>query len=229
MIPLKALYKVSTFSLNIFSLIHVDLDRYGSRTTSDSSAPSSEDNTPVSRGATKKLSSFSSRKIIDASEVGKSSHGNKEKGKPADNYYTPKIAKKQGTLYKLTILQNASKPSFEQAHPHTTTNAKSEELKSDLSRRLAEVAKSNESKSASLKQVSSFQNLSSEDKPKAEVAFSGKNLVFGPRVDDKILKKHINLILRGLNYSLKLLKPPPMSYIQSRQIVLKELKSKHYS
>lgn len=225
MIHLKAPSKVPTLQYTLFSLIYVDLDRIGSRTTSDSSAATSEENTPSSRSTTKKLSSFSSRKIIDASEVGKSPQ-NKEKGKPADNYYTPKIAKKQGTLYKLTIMQNASKPAVEQIHPHTTTNVKSEEMKSDLSRRLAEVAKSNETKSASLKQVSSYQNLAAEEKPKTEVTFSGKNLVFGPKVDDKILKKHINLVLRGLNYSLKLLKPPPMSYIQSRQIILKDLKSK---
>jgi len=35
------------------------------------------------------------------------------------------------------------------------------------------------------------------------------------------------LVIRGLNYSVKLLKGPPMSYIESRQIVLKELKKKN--
>ena len=33
-------------------------------------------------------------------------------------------------------------------------------------------------------------------------------------------------MLRGLNYSLNLLKAPPLSYVQSRQILLRDLKKK---
>lgn len=198
--------------------------------------PNSEENTPTGKGRNpeKKLSTFSSRKIIDAEGKSPRSNGKfstyveKASDNQGDHYFTPKVARKKGNLYKLTIMQNASKVNVD-AQPHTTSNAKSEEFKSDLSKKLQEASKEKEeSKSALLlKQYGSFQNLIVEDKSKTEATFSAKSLVFGPKVDDKILKKHLMLIMRGLNYSIKLLKPPPMTYIQSRQIMLKELKSKH--
>ena len=51
-----------------------------------------------------------------------------------------------------------------------------------------------------------------------------KRLVFGPNVDDQNITKHASLVTRGLNYSMKLLKPPPLSYINSKQVTVKELK-----
>lgn len=196
--------------------------------------PNSEENTPTgkSRTSEKKLSTFSSRKIINAESPrsnGKfSTYVEKASEAQPDHYFTPKVTRKKGNLYKLTIMQNASKVTID-AQPNTTTNVKSEEFKSDLTKKLAEAAKEKEeSKSALLKQYGSFQNIVMEDKTKSEATFSAKSLVFGPKVDDKIMKKHLMLIMRGLNYSVKLLKPPPMSYIQSRQIMLKELKSKHF-
>jgi len=56
--------------------------------------------------------------------------------------------------------------------------------------------------------------------------FDIRKLVFGGGHDAQSLKKHIHLIFRGLNYSINLLKAPPLSYIQSRQILLKDLKKK---
>lgn len=145
-----------------------------------------------------------------------------------DNFYTPKMTKKKGNLYKLSIMQNATKCTTETSQPSTVTNAKFEERKVEISRRLLEETRE-ESKSASMLRTSgSFVQKEIVEKPKDEGTLALKSLVFGPKVDDKILKKHLMLILRGLNYSLKLLKAPPMSYIQSRQIMLKELKSKHF-
>ena len=144
--------------------------------------------------------------------------------KPDENFHTPKVTRKKGNLYKLTIIQNASKFTPEKGQPHTTTSVRSEEFKRDFDAKINEATKEKEeTKSAIIKHVNSSQLLT--EKSKIDSTFAVKNLVFGPKVDDKIFKKHLMLIMRGLNYSLKLLKPPPMSYIQTRQIMLKELKS----
>jgi len=203
--------------------------RLSSITTSDSSAPSSEENTPKSKSGDKKPSTFSAakRKIIDAdSKLSQSTQNINRTSiqleKPEDTM-TPKAARKKGNLYKLTIMQNASKFSLDTQQPQTATNLRSNSFKSELEAKLEEEAKLQEPKSAYLSKVSS--QASFADRPKAEPTFSIKNYVFGPKVDEKVMKKHLQLILRGLNYSVKLLKPPPLSYVQSRQIMLKELKS----
>ena len=203
--------------------------RLSSLTTSDSSAPSSEENTPKSKGGDKKPSVFAAanRKIIDANggkftqSVQSLNRTSIQLEKPEDTM-TPKASRKKGNLYKLTIMQNASKFSLDQNQPQTATNLRSNSFKSELEAKLEEEAKLSEPKSALIK-VSSQNTFM--DRPKAEPTFSIKNYVFGPKVDDKLMKKHLQLILRGLNYSIKLLKPPPLSYVQSRQIMLKELKS----
>jgi len=213
--------------------------------TSDSSLPSSEENTPVARRGEKKLSCFSKRKIIDADQdktplsaqtpVQSSEKLNPliEKlerverfEKPEDNTFTPKVSRKKGNLYKLSIIQNASKFVPDKNQPNTTINVKAEEVRSELSKILDSTKTKEEPKTAQVSSGSSFTQAFNES-AKADSTFSIKNLVFGPKVDDKILKKHLMLTMRGLNYSLKLLKPPPMSYVQSRQIMLKELKKKN--
>jgi len=201
--------------------------------TSDSSAPSSEENTPTSTSRTpsKKPSMFSKRKIIDVDGVMKGTKSTtlaeESPVESFDNFYTPKMTKKKGNLYKLSIMQNAAKCTTEGSQPSTVTNAKFEERKVEVTRKLLEEHKE-ETKSANLLKTSgSFQQKDVVEKAKEDATLALKSLVFGPKVDDKILKKHLMLILRGLNYSLKLLKAPPMSYIQSRQIMLKELKKKN--
>jgi len=208
----------------------LDFEKRLSLTTSDSSQPSSEENTPKSKGGEKRLSSFYQRKtVIDTNGkvVQTPTSGTRtsiQLEKPDDNCLTPKVSRKKGNLYKLTIIQNASKFSMDnKTQPHTATNLRSGDFKAELEKKLIEEAKKEEPKSAVLKSVASAQVF---EKPKPDATFSIKNLVFGPKIEEKIMKKHLQLILRGLNYSLKLLKPPPISYIQSRQIMLKELKSK---
>jgi Dullard-like phosphatase family protein len=234
-------YKKATDSDDSFECLSPEKSpRRVSSTTSDSQA-SSEENTPQGKHSDKKMSIFSKRKIIDADTNGKlmkyTAYAEKPE-KPApqvekseESCLTPKIARKKGNLYKLTIIQNASKSSFEKTQPHTTTNVKSEEFKEDLDSKFSKalLKDKEEAKSAGLKHSGSFQHLAVEEKEKVKVdsTIALKNLVFGPKVDEKILKKHLLLIIRGLNYSLKLLKAPPMTYIQSRQIMLKELKKKN--
>jgi len=225
-------FESSAQSLFLIKLILslLDLEKRLSLTTSDSSQPSSEENTPKARGGEKRLSSFYQRKtVIDTNgkvvQTPTSGRTSIQLEKPDDNCLTPKVARKKGNLYKLTIIQNASKFSMDtKGQPQTATNLRSGDFKTELEMKLAEEVKKEESKSAVLKPVASVQTF---EKCKPENTFSIKNLVFGPKIEDKIMKKHLQLILRGLNYSLKLLKPPPMSYIQSRQIMLKELKSKY--
>jgi len=230
LVKLKPLEKKDGEESELSSLL-ID-KRLSSLTTSDSSAPSSEENTPKSKGGDKKPSVFAAakRKIIDADgkftqSVQSLNRTSIQLEKPEDTM-TPKASRKKGNLYKLTIMQNASKFSLDQNHPQTATNLRSTSFKSELEAKLEEEAKLAEPKSALIK-VSS-QNTFLDHKPKAEPTFSIKNYVFGPKVEDKIMKKHLQLILRGLNYSIKLLKPPPLSYVQSRQIMLKELKKKKY-
>jgi len=229
LVKLKPLEKKDGEESELSSLL-ID-KRLSSITTSDSSAPSSEENTPKSKGGDKKPSVFAAakRKIIDADgkftqSVQSLNRTSIQLEKPEDTM-TPKATRKKGNLYKLTIMQNASKFSLDQNHPQTATNLRSTSFKSELEAKLEEEAKLAEPKSALIK-VSS-QNTFLDHKSKPEPTFSIKNYVFGPKVEEKLMKKHLQLIMRGLNYSVKLLKPPPLSYVQSRQIMLKELKKKN--
>lgn len=156
--------------------------------------------------------------------------------KSHDKTYTPVIGKKKLDLYKLSIIQNASK--F--AEPIEKTGNKTEEVKqSDLTKirntltetlkeQKGQIADVTRSKTANLKSIMNDdpKDVHSQDISELNL-FSARKLLFGPGVDDQTLNRHVKFILRGLNYSLKLLKGPPLSYIESRQIVLKDLKSKN--
>jgi len=137
-------------------------------------------------------------------------------------------------LYKLSIIQNASKFS-ENTEKDKIDNNNEEVKQSDIAKirnTLTETLKEQKeqvgdvtrSKTANLKDIMKENKTSDTDMTKV-IYFSAKKLLFGPGIDEKTLHRHVTLILRGLNYSLKLLKGPPLSYIESRQIVLKELKS----
>lgn len=155
-----------------------------------------------------------------------------------DKAYTPVIGKKKMDLYKLSIIQNASK--FSNQVEKALDDNKVEEVKQNdiakirnaltetLKEQKTQVGEVTRSKTANLKQIMAQDNSSNLQLSKDNteiVFFSARKLLFGPGIDDKTLHRHVTLILRGLNYSLKLLKGPPMSYIESRQITLKELKS----
>jgi len=179
------------------------------------------------------------KKVLIHSETSTQFH------KPPEKFYTPVIGKKKMDLYKMSIIQNASKfsesPNQDQ---NSLTETKTEEFKqSEINRirntltetlkeqkeQVGDLTRSKTANSSNIKQILESESVSDLNITKIETTtsiFSPKNLVFGPNVDEKILQKHLNLMFRGLNYSLKLLKGPPMSYIESRQITLKELKSK---
>ena len=140
-------------------------------------------------------------------------------------------------MYKLSIIQNASK--FSETHnqaDETSVENKQEEnkqtdilrIRNALTETLKEQVTIQRSNSETLKQTFTTQSVRDTLTSKLsllETPFIVSKLVFGPGVDEKILQRHMMLAMRGLNYSIKLLKSPPMSYIESRQIVLKELKS----
>jgi len=167
--------------------------------------------------------------------------------KPPEKFYTPVIAKKKMDLYKMSIIQNASKfsetPNQDQS---AAPESKPEEAKqSEISRirnalteslkeqkeQVGDLTRSKTENGSNIKQIllesDSVSDLNSTKVESSTSIFSPKNLVFAPNVEEKLLQKHLNLMFRGLNYSLKLLKGPPMSYIESRQITLKELKKKN--
>lgn len=52
-----------------------------------------------------------------------------------------------------------------------------------------------------------------------------RNLIFNPNFDEKVLRNHIKIVLKGLNYSLNMLKPLPLSYVKSKQVMVREPQS----
>jgi len=53
-----------------------------------------------------------------------------------------------------------------------------------------------------------------------------RHLVFQPTVHQEALKKYASLVMRGLNYSINLLRPPPMEFIKTKQFAIQEPKGK---
>ena len=51
---------------------------------------------------------------------------------------------------------------------------------------------------------------------------SFRHLIFQPKIHQEALKKYASLVLRGLNYSINLLRPPPMEFIKTRQFTIPE-------
>lgn len=151
--------------------------------------------------------------------------------KPPEKFYTPVIGKKKMDLYKFTIIQNASKYTEtqetieEKSIEETKQSVEISRIRNALVETIKEQVEVQRSKTESIKQILS-EGLGKDSENNGNTPLSVKSLVFGPNVDGKILQRHVTLVLRGLNYSVKLLKGPPMSYIETRQIVLKELKSK---
>jgi len=166
LVKLKPLdVKKITDSDDSFESSAQNLEKRLSLTTSDSSQPSSEENTPKARGGEKRLSSFYQRKtVIDTNgkvvQTPTSGRTSIQLEKPDDNCLTPKVARKKGNLYKLTIIQNASKFSMDtKGQPQTATNLRSGDFKTELEMKLAEEVKKEESKSAVLKPVASVQTF----------------------------------------------------------------------
>lgn len=157
--------------------------------------------------------------------------------KPPEKFYTPVIGKKKMDLYKFTIIQNASKYTEtqetieEKSIEETKQSVEISRIRNVLAETIKETIKEQgevqRSKTESIKQILA-EGLGKDtiNSNNGNTPLSVKSLVFGPNVDGKTLQRHVTLILRGLNYSVKLLKGPPMSYIETRQIVLKDLKSK---
>lgn len=205
-------------------------------TTSSESQCSSDDDEDTPSVLPKGPSIFA-RKPRPTEQVSFLSTASSEIPKPPEKFYTPVIGKKKMDLYKFTILQNASK--FADNTQEGDVGNESEEIKQEdvmrvrnaLAETLNEQMSIQRTKSDSIKQILAADSTDSLVEMKNNMqatTFSAKNFIFGSTVDEKILQRHIKLILRGLNYSLKLLKGPPLTYIESRQIILKELKSKFY-
>lgn len=53
-----------------------------------------------------------------------------------------------------------------------------------------------------------------------------RHLIFQPTIHQEALKKYASLVLRGLNYSINLLRPPPMEFIKTKQFAIQELKER---
>jgi len=51
---------------------------------------------------------------------------------------------------------------------------------------------------------------------------SFRHLIFQPHIQQEALKKYASLVLRGLNYSINLLRPPPLEFIKTRQFTIPE-------
>jgi CTD small phosphatase-like protein 2 len=49
-----------------------------------------------------------------------------------------------------------------------------------------------------------------------------KNLLFGPNIDDDMLRNHLKIVTDGLTYALKNIKPPSLSFVESRQMMLEK-------
>jgi CTD small phosphatase-like protein 2 len=49
-----------------------------------------------------------------------------------------------------------------------------------------------------------------------------KNLLFGPNMDDDVLRSHLKIVTDGLTYALKNIKPPSQSFVESRQMILEK-------
>mgnify|MGYP006976767659 FL=1 len=142
--------------------------------------------------------------------------------KPA--FHTPVVSRRRVDLYKVSILSKFAKPSAEAEKDEEKKNIPNQSNKES-----EQNDKTRDIVHKSLKHCDSAHFLTSDitkDKSPSNPVFNIRKLAFSPNVDIKLLKKHCSLLLRGLNYSLNLLKGPPLSYIQSRQIVLKENKSK---
>ncbi len=180
---------------------------------SDSSENESENhddsnpNTPNRR-----FSKFSGRKIIDATNLGHV------------GFHTPVIGKKKADLYKISILSQLTRKSGDgsDSNENKPIGDSSNKDKLTTTPDLFKSPSENKIKSEKTVSRSSFKVKTLKSK---EGDFDLKKLVFASNVDPILLKRHIELILRGLNYSLNLLKPPPTSYIQSKQINLREIKS----
>ena len=175
------------------------------------------------------------KRVLAHSETSQNIH------KPPEKFYTPVIGKKKMDLYKMSIIQNASKFSetpnqdqsevkaeeAKQSEVNKIRNILSESLK-EQKEQVGDFTRSRTANSGGIRQILESDSGSDLNTTKTESStsiFCPKNLVFAPNVEEKLLQKHLNLMYRGLNYSLKLLKGPPISYIESRQITLKELKS----
>ena len=130
------------------------------------------------------------------------------------------IGKKKTDLYKMSILSHFTRKPSDGSDDNSSSDDKKSVQKSEL------VKVNSEKRLFSDKLATP---ISSPFKVKTKASKDGidlRKLVLSPNVDTEVLKKHVDLILRGLNYSLNLLKPPPTSYIHSKQITLRELKSK---
>jgi len=210
-----------------------------SMTSSDSQA-NSEENTPTL--CTKSQSLFFKQSQLEKQEERPSSatsEGLPQHQRQGEKYYTPVLGKKKVDLYKLSIIQNASKFVEEQTQAaEGSIESKQEETKQSgilrirntLTETLKEQTSMHRSKSETLQLVSPTVSTTESLTPKLglnETPFIMNKLVFGAAIDEKALQRHMMLAMRGLNYSIKLLKSPPLSYIESRQIVLKELKKKN--
>ena len=47
-----------------------------------------------------------------------------------------------------------------------------------------------------------------------------RHLIFNVNIDKETLEAHVKLVAEGLNYAIKFLKPPSLSYVESRQVIL---------
>ena len=61
----------------------------------------------------------------------------------------------------------------------------------------------------------------SEIKPvKKEEDSKWRPLIFNTTIEKEVLEAHIKLVTEGLHYAINFLKPPSMSYVESRQVIL---------
>ncbi len=147
-----------------------------------------------------------------------------KKSEDKSNYHTPVVSRRNVNLYKVSILSNFSKGTVEV--DKDTEKKNSSELSPQAQQK---TDNTRDSLHRSLKHSDSAQFSTSNSKFDQSLSgqqdFDIKKLAFAPKVDMQALKKHCSLMMRGLNYSINLLKEPPLSYIQSRQIVLRDIKS----
>lgn len=141
----------------------------------------------------------------------------KDFGKP---FYTPVVSRRNHQeLYRQTLLTNIAL-GIKQTENKVTepSNESYESLNPPGSVQIKPITK--KLKHSDTLQINRI--LQGEDK---SIAIH-TNYIFGPVFDEKTVSRHLDLIKRGLYYSINLLKAPAKSYIDSRQIELKEDSSK---
>ena len=201
-------------------LVCLDCIAPGKGTSSDSSSEILSDKSGK-LGTPKKRSQFGERRIINVMNLNKNAEGKIVSTTGETVSFTPNVPRRrQNNLYKVSLVNNSTKvrkgsdePNSEDKDKGKDEHQKVDKVKSVSKMLINMTAKSQEKKlPLPIKEP--------------EVEFDIARLVLAPNSNEQVLRKHTELIMKGLHYSVNLLKSPPLTYIQQKQISLRELKSK---